>query len=39
MKFTMRISSRAVRDMQEVLAPTLEHFGARQQERYRLLIR
>src|SRR4051794_5422059 len=39
MKFQLRISTRAVRDIEEVLAHTLEHFGASQQEGYRSLIR
>src|SRR4051812_759613 len=35
----LRLSKRAIRDIEDVLAHTLEQFGPRQQERYKVLIR
>ena len=39
MSYHLRFSKRAVRDIDQVLIYTLEHFGRRKQEEYRALIR
>ena len=39
MSFTLRFSRTAVRDIEEILAYTLTHFGARKHEQYKALIR
>jgi len=39
MSFRIRISRRAVRDIEQVLAHTMRQFGPRQYERYKPLIR
>ena len=39
MKYTLRISMRAVRDMQNALAHTRERFGERKHDQYKRLIR